>query len=88
MAAFIGDCKRCKLSQKRTHLVFGEGSPKARLVFVGEGPGAEEDAAGRPFVGEAGKLLTKIIENGMGLKREDVYICNVVKCRPPQQPGP
>ena len=88
LAAFIGDCKRCKLSQRRTHLVFGEGSPKARLVFVGEGPGAEEDAAGRPFVGEAGRLLTKIIESGMGLKREDVYICNVVKCRPPNNRDP
>jgi uracil-DNA glycosylase family 4 len=88
LAAFIGDCKRCKLSQGRTRLVFGEGFPKARLVFVGEGPGAEEDAAGRPFVGEAGKLLTKIIENGMGLKREDVYICNVVKCRPPNNREP
>jgi len=88
LTAFIGDCKRCKLSQRRTRLVFGEGSPKARLVFVGEGPGAEEDAAGRPFVGEAGKLLTKIIESGMGLKREDVYICNVVKCRPPNNRDP
>jgi DNA polymerase len=88
LAAFIGDCKRCKLSQRRTRLVFGEGSPKARLVFVGEGPGAEEDAAGRPFVGEAGRLLTKIIESGMGLKREDVYICNVVKCRPPDNRDP
>jgi uracil-DNA glycosylase len=88
LRALIGDCKRCKLSQGRTHLVFGEGSPAARLVFVGEGPGAEEDAAGRPFVGEAGKLLTKIIENGMGLKREDVYICNVVKCRPPNNRDP
>jgi uracil-DNA glycosylase family 4 len=88
LRAFIGDCKRCKLSQRRTHLVFGEGSPTARLVFVGEGPGAEEDAAGRPFVGEAGKLLTKIIESGMGLKREDVYICNVVKCRPPHNRDP
>jgi len=88
LRAFIGDCKRCKLSQGRKHLVFGEGSPKARLVFVGEGPGAEEDAAGRPFVGEAGKLLTRIIEGGMGLKREDVYICNVVKCRPPNNRDP
>jgi uracil-DNA glycosylase family 4 len=88
LRVFIGDCERCKLSQKRTNLVFGEGAPGARLVFVGEGPGAEEDAAGRPFVGEAGKLLTKIIENGMGLKREDVYICNVVKCRPPNNRDP
>jgi DNA polymerase len=88
LAAFIGDCRRCKLSEKRTRVVFGEGSSKARLVFVGEGPGAEEDAAGRPFVGEAGKLLTRIIEGGMGLKREDVYICNVVKCRPPNNRDP
>jgi len=88
LRAFIGDCKRCKLSQGRKHLVFGEGSPEARLVFIGEGPGAEEDAAGRPFVGEAGKLLTKIIESGMGLQREDVYICNVVKCRPPRNRDP
>jgi len=86
--ALIGDCRRCKLSQRRTNLVFGEGTARARLVFVGEGPGAEEDAAGRPFVGEAGKLLTKIIESGMGLKREDVYICNVVKCRPPNNRDP
>jgi len=88
LSAFIGDCKRCKLAEGRTRLVFGEGSAKARLVFVGEGPGAEEDTAGRPFVGEAGKLLTKIVENGMGLKREDVYICNVVKCRPPHNRDP
>ena len=88
LAVFIGDCRRCKLSEKRTRVVFGEGSPKARLVFVGEGPGADEDAAGRPFVGEAGKLLTRIIEGGMGLKREDVYICNVVKCRPPANRDP
>jgi uracil-DNA glycosylase family 4 len=85
---FIGDCKRCKLCRERTHLVFGEGNPQARLVFVGEGPGRDEDMEGRPFVGEAGKLLTKIIENGMGLEREDVYICNVVKCRPPKNRVP
>lgn len=84
----IGDCKRCKLHSKRTCLVFGEGNPGARLVFVGEGPGREEDLAGRPFVGDAGRLLTKIIENGMGLKREDVYICNIVKCRPPENRAP
>jgi DNA polymerase len=80
---YIGDCKRCKLGHGRTKLVFGEGSPQARLVFVGEGPGREEDQAGLPFVGEAGRLLTKII-NAMGLTREEVYICNVVKCRPPK----
>ena len=85
---YIGDCRRCKLWQGRTHLVFGEGNPRARLVFVGEGPGRDEDMEGRPFVGEAGKLLTRIIENGMGLKRGDVYICNVVKCRPPKNRVP
>jgi uracil-DNA glycosylase family 4 len=78
----IGDCTRCKLHQGRTNIVFGEGNPKARLVFVGEGPGRDEDIQGRPFVGRAGQLLTKIID-AMGLKRSDVYICNVVKCRPP-----
>jgi len=78
----IGDCTRCKLHEGRTNLVFGEGNPNASLVFVGEGPGRDEDLQGRPFVGRAGKLLTKIIE-AMGLKRKDVYICNVVKCRPP-----
>jgi uracil-DNA glycosylase family 4 len=88
LRALIGDCKRCRLSGGRTCLVFGEGSPTARLMFVGEAPGAEEDSVGRPFVGEAGKLLTKIIENGMGLKREEVYICNVVKCRPPNNRDP
>jgi uracil-DNA glycosylase family 4 len=88
LRAYIGDCTRCKLCKGRKTLVFGEGSPKARLVFVGEGPGREEDIAGRPFVGDAGKLLTKMIENGMGLKREEVYICNVVKCRPPNNRTP
>ncbi|MGD9031667.1 MAG: uracil-DNA glycosylase [Desulfobacteraceae bacterium] len=84
---YIGDCKRCKLGYGRTNLVFGEGSPQARLVFVGEGPGREEDQAGLPFVGEAGRLLNKII-NAMGLSREEVYICNVVKCRPPKNRDP
>lgn len=84
---FVGDCKKCKLCQCRTNLVFGEGSPEARLVFVGEGPGREEDLAGRPFVGEAGRLLNRII-TAMGLKREQVYICNVVKCRPPDNRDP
>jgi uracil-DNA glycosylase len=78
----LGDCKRCKLFSTRTNLVFGEGSPKAELMFVGEGPGADEDATGRPFVGRAGQLLTKMIE-AIDLKREDVYIANVVKSRPP-----
>jgi DNA polymerase len=83
----IGDCTRCKLHEGRTNLVFGDGNPKARLVFVGEGPGRDEDMQGKPFVGRSGKLLTKIIE-AMGLKREDVYICNVVKCRPPDNRTP
>jgi len=84
----IGDCQRCRLYKERTHLVFGEGSPEARLVFVGEGPGFDEDRVGRPFVGESGQLLTKIIENGMGISRTDVYICNVVKCHPPKNRDP
>lgn len=83
----IGDCQRCKLCRGRRNLVFGEGNPRARLVFVGEGPGAEEDAQGRPFVGAAGQLLTKMIE-AMGLRREEVYICNVIKCRPPGNRNP
>ena len=78
----IGDCRRCKLCEHRTNIVFGEGNPQAKLVFVGEGPGADEDATGRPFVGRAGQLLDKIIE-AIGMKREDVYIANIVKCRPP-----
>ena len=88
LKAFIGDCRRCKLHKDRTRMVFGEGSARARLVFVGEGPGRDEDREGRPFVGEAGGLLTKIIRNGMGLTREEVYICNVVKCRPPGNRDP
>ena len=78
----IGECTRCKLHEHRTKIVYGEGNPKAKLVFVGEGPGADEDATGRPFVGRAGQLLDKIIA-AIGLKRDDVYIANVVKCRPP-----
>jgi uracil-DNA glycosylase family 4 len=78
----LGECTRCKLHSTRHKIVFGDGSPKAELVFVGEGPGADEDAQGLPFVGRAGKLLTQMIE-AMGLQRKDVYICNVVKCRPP-----
>lgn len=83
----LGDCQRCKLGKTRKNLVFGVGNPKARLVFVGEGPGADEDAQGEPFVGAAGQLLNRLIA-GMGLKREDVYICNVVKCRPPGNRDP
>jgi uracil-DNA glycosylase len=78
----IGECTRCKLHEHRTHIVFGEGDPHARLVFIGEGPGADEDATGRPFVGRAGQLLDKIIA-AIGLKRDECYIANVVKCRPP-----
>lgn len=81
--ADIGDCTRCKLHKARTNIVFGVGNPKAELVFVGEGPGHDEDLQGEPFVGRAGKLLTQMIE-AMGLQRQDVYICNVVKCRPPE----
>jgi len=88
LRAFIGDCQRCKLAPMRTNLVFGVGNPKAELMFVGEGPGADEDAQGEPFVGRAGQLLTDIIERGMGLKRADVYICNVIKCRPPGNRNP
>jgi DNA polymerase len=78
----IGDCRRCKLCEGRTNIVFGVGDPQARLMFVGEGPGRDEDLKGEPFVGRAGQLLTKIIE-AMGLAREQVYIANTVKCRPP-----
>jgi uracil-DNA glycosylase len=81
--ADIGDCTRCKLHKARTNIVFGVGNPNAELVFVGEGPGHDEDVQGEPFVGRAGKLLTQMIE-AMGLQRSDVYICNVVKCRPPE----
>jgi DNA polymerase len=79
----LGDCTRCKLHKTRKNIVFADGNPKAELVFVGEGPGADEDAQGLPFVGRAGKLLNQMIE-AMGLRRQDVYICNVVKCRPPE----
>ncbi len=88
LKAFIGDCKRCKLCNGRKNIVFGEGAGNTALMFIGEGPGRDEDIEGRPFVGEAGQLLTKIIENGIGIKREDVYICNVVKCRPPENRDP
>ncbi len=91
--ADIGDCKRCRLCQDRNKIVFGAGNEKAPLVFVGEGPGADEDASGLPFVGRAGQLLTQMIEGtsqkeGIPLLREQVYICNVVKCRPPENRTP
>jgi len=89
----IGDCHRCRLHEKRHTIVFGVGNEKARLVFVGDGPGADEDAQGIPFVGRAGQLLTQMIEGtakkeGIPLLRADVYICNVVKCRPPENRNP
>ena len=83
----IGDCTRCKLSQGRNKIVFGDGDPNAKLLFVGEGPGADEDAQGLPFVGRGGQLLNNMIQ-AMGLKRSEVYIANVVKCRPPQNRTP
>jgi uracil-DNA glycosylase len=83
----LGECKRCKLHRHRQHIVFGVGNPGADLVFVGEGPGHDEDVQGIPFVGRAGQLLTQMIE-AMGLHREDVYIANVVKCRPPENRTP
>ncbi|MDR1460460.1 MAG: uracil-DNA glycosylase [Campylobacteraceae bacterium] len=81
-------CHLCQLCKGRKNVVFGEGNTKAKLMFIGEGPGASEDASGRPFVGQAGQLLTKIIENVLELKRSDVYIANIVKCRPPQNRAP
>lgn len=91
--AEIGDCARCRLHEGRNKLVFGDGNPNALVVFVGEGPGADEDAQGIPFVGRAGQLLTKMIDNtaageGIPISRKDVYICNVVKCRPPGNRNP
>ena len=83
----LGECTRCRLHRQRNKIVFGVGSPRAELVFVGEGPGHDEDVQGLPFVGRAGKLLTQMIE-AMGLTREQVYICNVVKCRPPENRKP
>ncbi|HEY1214582.1 MAG TPA: uracil-DNA glycosylase [Bryobacteraceae bacterium] len=91
--ADIGDCKRCRLCEARHTIVFGSGNENSRLVFVGEGPGADEDAQGVPFVGRAGQLLTQMIDNtaskeGIPIRRENVYICNVVKCRPPENRTP
>jgi len=83
----LGDCQRCSLSQSRKNIVFGDGSPNAELVFVGEAPGYHEDTQGLPFVGDSGNLLNKMIE-AMGLQRETVYICNVLKCRPPNNRNP
>lgn len=83
----LGDCRRCGLADKRTKLVYGVGNPNARLVFVGEAPGRDEDLQGEPFVGEAGQLLDRILK-AMGMQRRDVYICNVLKCRPPNNRDP
>jgi DNA polymerase len=88
IAAEVIACTRCRLCETRTRAVPGEGNPRPRILFVGEGPGADEDASGRPFVGRAGQLLTQIIEKGMGLRREDVFIANVIKCRPPANRDP
>ena len=85
--ADVGDCQRCRLSEKRRNIVFGDGTSSAKLVFVGEGPGFEEDQQGLPFVGPAGQLLTRII-NAINLQRDQVYICNVIKCRPPGNRNP
>jgi DNA polymerase len=83
----LGDCQRCKLAGGRKHIVFGQGNPHAELVFVGEGPGADEDEQGLPFVGRAGQLLNRMLQS-VGIRREDAYICNVVKCRPPENRTP
>ncbi len=84
----LGECRRCRLAEGRTHIVFGDGSPDAELMFIGEGPGETEDQRGLPFVGRAGELLTQMIEKGLGIPRSAVYICNVVKCRPPKNRTP
>jgi DNA polymerase len=88
LRAELGDCQRCKLSKGRTHIVFGVGNPQATLMFVGEGPGRDEDLQAEPFVGRAGQLLTEIITKGMKMRRQDVYIANVIKCRPPGNRNP
>lgn len=86
--AHLGDCTRCGLCEGRSRIVFGVGDPNADLLFIGEGPGAEEDKRGEPFVGRAGELLTSMIEKGLGIPRSSVYICNIVKCRPPRNRTP
>ena len=88
LRAEIGDCQRCRLCEKRNTIVFGVGNPDAEIMFIGEGPGYEEDKQGEPFVGRAGQLLTQIITKGMQMQRSDVYIANVVKCRPPENRNP
>jgi DNA polymerase len=86
--ASLGECTRCRLCEGRTQIVFGDGNPEAELMFVGEGPGEQEDLRGLPFVGRAGELLTSMIEKGLGIERREVYICNIVKCRPPANRTP
>jgi DNA polymerase len=86
--AALGECTRCRLCEGRTQIVFGDGNPNADLLFVGEGPGEQEDRQGLPFVGRAGELLTQMIERGLRIPRASVYICNIVKCRPPQNRTP
>jgi uracil-DNA glycosylase family 4 len=86
--AAMGECTRCRLHEGRTQIVFGDGNPQADLLFVGEGPGEQEDRQGIPFVGRAGELLTQMIERGLGIERAAVYICNIVKCRPPNNRTP
>lgn len=86
--AELGDCRRCGLCEGRRTIVFGDGNPDADILFIGEGPGEQEDRTGLPFVGRAGELLTQMIEKGMGIARRDVYICNIVKCRPPGNRNP
>lgn len=86
--ATLGECTRCRLHERRRNIVFGDGNPVAQLMFVGEGPGETEDERGLPFVGRAGELLTQMIEKGMGIPRSAVYICNAVKCRPPNNRTP
>ena len=89
LAAEVAGCRKCPhLAETRTQTVFADGSPTARLMFIGEAPGADEDRSGVPFVGRAGQLLTDMITKGMGLKREDVYIANILKCRPPENRDP
>lgn len=87
LRAEIGDCTRCRLHSSRKTIVFGTGNPRARLMFIGEAPGQDEDLQGKPFVGKAGQLLTKIIK-AMGMERDDVYIANILKCRPPSNRNP
>ena len=84
----LGECTRCPLSEDRNRIVFGDGNPDAALMFIGEGPGQEEDRRGLPFVGRAGELLTQMIEGGLEIPRSEVYICNIVKCRPPRNRTP